>query len=77
MVLSMRRRCNAVHNAAGGHTRYRLLLLILTTPFVQGQIIQFLLVTCLWNLFSLCLLLNLGMFIQIFTHVKFTGNKRS
>ena len=30
-------------------------------------IIPFLLVTCLWNLFSLCLLLNLVMFIQIFT----------
>jgi hypothetical protein len=23
-------------------------------PFVQGHIIPFLLVTCLWNLFSLC-----------------------
>ena len=56
LVQSMRRRCTAVLNAADGHTRYRLLLLILTlpTPFVQGHI-PFLLVTCLWNLFSLCL----------------------
>jgi hypothetical protein len=28
LVQSMRRRCTAVLNAAGGHTRYRLLLLI-------------------------------------------------
>jgi hypothetical protein len=44
----------AVLNAAGGHQ-------ILTVtfdfepPFVQGHIIPFLFVTCLWNLFSLCL----------------------
>jgi hypothetical protein len=24
-------------------------------PFVQGHVIPFMLVTCLWNLFSLCL----------------------
>ena len=52
LVQSMRW-CTAVLNAAGGHTRYRLLLLI--PPFVQGHIIKFMLVTCLWNLFSLCL----------------------
>ena len=51
LVHSMRRRCTAVLNAAGGHTRY----LWFWPPFVQGHIIQFLLVTCLWNLFSLCL----------------------
>ena len=45
-------------------------------PFVQGHIIQFLLVTCLWNVFSLSHLLNL-MFIQIFTYVKFAENKHS
>uniref|UniRef100_A0A4W5JIM5 Tc1-like transposase DDE domain-containing protein n=1 Tax=Hucho hucho TaxID=62062 RepID=A0A4W5JIM5_9TELE len=56
LVQSMRRRCTAVLNAAGGHTRYCLLLLILTPPSsVHRHIIQFLLVTCLWNLFSLCL----------------------
>ena len=53
LVQSIRRRCTAVLNAAGGHTRYWLLLLI---------IIQFLLVTYLWNLFSLCQLLNLVTF---------------
>ena len=73
LVQSVRSRCTAVLNAAGGHTRYWLLLLILI-PLFQGLIILFLLVTCLWNLFSLCLLLNL-MFIQIFTHVKFAENK--
>ena len=52
LVQSMRRRCTAVLNAAGGHTRYWLLLLC---PFVQGHVIPFLLVTCLWKLFSLCL----------------------
>uniref|UniRef100_A0AAZ3ST77 Tc1-like transposase DDE domain-containing protein n=1 Tax=Oncorhynchus tshawytscha TaxID=74940 RepID=A0AAZ3ST77_ONCTS len=63
LLQSMRRRCTAV-------------LQILTVtfdfdpPFVQGHIIQFLLVTCLWNLFSLCLsLLNFVVFIQIFIHV--------
>ena len=55
VVQYMRRRCTAVLNAAGGHTRYWLLLLIFDPPFVQGHIIPFLLVTCLWNLFSLCL----------------------
>ena len=50
----MRRRCTAVLNAAGGHTRYWHLLLN-WPPFVQGHIIPFLLVTRLWNLFSLCL----------------------
>lgn len=54
LVQSMRRRCTAVLNAAGGHQ-------ILTVtfdfdpPFVQEHIIPFLLVTCLWNLSSLCL----------------------
>ena len=37
--------------------------------FVQGHIIQFLLVTCLWNMFSFSQLLNLVMFIQIFTRL--------
>ena len=76
LVQSMRRRCTAVLNAAGGHTRYCLLILI-DPPFVQGHIIAFLLVTCLWNLFRLSQLLNLVMFIQIFTHVKFAENKHS
>ena len=43
-------------------------------PFVQGHIIPFLLVTCLWNLF-ISQLLILVMFIQIFKHVKFAENK--
>ena len=34
LVQSMRRRCTAVLNAAGGHTRY--LLLILTLPLCSG-----------------------------------------
>ena len=46
------------------------------SPFVQGHIIPFLLVTCLWNFVFMFQLLNL-MFIQIFTHVKFAENKRS
>jgi hypothetical protein len=53
-VQSMRRRCTAVLNAAGGHTRYWLTF-DFEPPFVQGHIIKFLLVTCLCNLFSLCL----------------------
>ena len=55
---------------------HQILTVTVDPPFVQGHIIQFLLVTCLWNLFSLSQLLNL-MFIQIFTHVKFAENKRS
>ena len=47
LVQSMRRRCTAVLNAAGDHT------VTFDPPFVQGHIIQFLLVICLWNLFSL------------------------
>jgi hypothetical protein len=50
--------------------------LILNSPPVQVHIIPFMLVTCRWNLFSLCLL-NFVMFIQIFTHVKFAENKCS
>uniref|UniRef100_A0AAZ3P6U6 Tc1-like transposase DDE domain-containing protein n=1 Tax=Oncorhynchus tshawytscha TaxID=74940 RepID=A0AAZ3P6U6_ONCTS len=76
LVQSMRRRCTAVLNAAGGHTRYQLLLLILTPPLFRDTFFHF----CsshVWNLFSLCQLLNLVMFIQIFTHVKFAENKRS
>uniref|UniRef100_A0AAZ3QCV8 Tc1-like transposase DDE domain-containing protein n=1 Tax=Oncorhynchus tshawytscha TaxID=74940 RepID=A0AAZ3QCV8_ONCTS len=42
LVQSMRMRCTAVLNAA-------------PPSFVQGHIFPFLLVTCLWNLFSLCL----------------------
>ena len=53
MVQSISRRCTAVLNAAGGHTRYWLLLLNLTPPFVQGHIVPFMLVTYLWNLSSL------------------------
>uniref|UniRef100_A0A8K9UFN3 Tc1-like transposase DDE domain-containing protein n=1 Tax=Oncorhynchus mykiss TaxID=8022 RepID=A0A8K9UFN3_ONCMY len=51
LVQSMRRRCTAIINAAGG----QILTVTFDPPFVQGHIIQFLLVTCLWNLFSLCL----------------------
>ena len=40
--------------------------------FVQGHIIPFLLFTCLWNLFILCLSCWI-----LFTHVKFVENKRS
>ena len=63
-------------NAAGGHTRYWLILWIFDPPFVQGHI-PFLFITCLWNLFSLSQLLSL-VFIQIvFTHVEFAENKNS
>jgi hypothetical protein len=74
-VQSMRRTCTAVINAAGGHTRYWLLLLILTplcslySIFVRHmsvELVQF-----------LSQLLNLVMFIQIFPHVKFAENKCS
>jgi hypothetical protein len=77
LVQSMRRRCTAELNAAGGHTRYWLLLLILT-PLCSGthysisvshmsvELVQF-----------MSQFLNLVMFIQIFTHVKFAENKRS
>jgi succinate dehydrogenase hydrophobic anchor subunit len=77
LVQYMRRRCTAVLNAAGGHTIYRLLLLILT-PLCSGtdysiyvshmsvEFVQF-----------MSQLLNLVMFIQIFTHLKFAENKRS
>ena len=77
LVQSMRRRCTAVLNAACGHTRYWLLLVILT-PLCSGrpysisvshmsvELVQF-----------MSQLLNLVMFIQIFTHVKFAENKRS
>jgi hypothetical protein len=54
-VQSMRRKCTAVLNAAGGNTRYYWLTFDFHPPFVQGHIIPFMLVTCLWNLFSLCL----------------------
>ena len=57
---SMRRRCTAVLQAAGGHTRYWLVLLILSLPSFRDT---------LWNIFSLCLMvLTLLVFIQIFTH---------
>ena len=68
----------AVLNAAGGHTRYWLLLLILTpllfrdtffsisVSHMSEELVQF-----------MSQLLNLVMFIQIFTHVKFAENKRS
>ena len=59
----------------GGDALQYLMQLVATPdfdpPFVQGHIFPFLLVTCLWNLFSLSQLLNLVVFIQIFTHVKF------
>ena len=78
LVQSMRRRCTAVLNAAGGHTRYGLLLLILTLPLFSGthysisvshmsvELVQF-----------MSQLLNLVMFIQICTHVKFAENQCS
>ena len=50
LVQSMRRRYTAVLNAAGV-----LFTFDFDPPFLQGHIIQFLLVTCLWNSFSLCL----------------------
>ena len=59
-VQSMRRRCTAVLQAAGGHTRYWLVLLILSLPSFRDT---------LWNIFSLCIMvLTLLVFIQIFTH---------
>uniref|UniRef100_A0A4W5N2G4 Tc1-like transposase DDE domain-containing protein n=1 Tax=Hucho hucho TaxID=62062 RepID=A0A4W5N2G4_9TELE len=41
LVQSMIRRCTAVLNAAGGHTRYRLLLLILTPPLFRDTLFHF------------------------------------
>ena len=41
LVQSMRRRCTAVPNAAGGHTRYWLLLLILTPALFRDTLINF------------------------------------
>jgi hypothetical protein len=70
LVQSMRRRHTAVLNTAAGHTRYWLLLLILT-PLCSGthypisvshmsvELVQF-----------MSQFLNLVMFIQIFTHVE-------
>uniref|UniRef100_A0AAZ3P9Z9 Tc1-like transposase DDE domain-containing protein n=1 Tax=Oncorhynchus tshawytscha TaxID=74940 RepID=A0AAZ3P9Z9_ONCTS len=40
-VQSRRRRCTAVHNAACGHTRYLLLLLILTPPLFRDTLFNF------------------------------------
>jgi hypothetical protein len=37
-VQSMRRRCTAVLNVAGDHTRYWLLLLILTMPLFRDTL---------------------------------------
>jgi hypothetical protein len=75
VVQSMRRRCTVVLNAAWWPHQILTVTFDFDPPCVQGHIL-FLFVTCLWNLFSLCLLLNL-MFIQIFTHVKFPENKSS
>ena len=69
LVQSMKRRCTGILNAAGG------CYFDFDPPFVQGHIVPFLLITCLWNLFSLSQLLNL-MLIQIFTHVTFAENKQ-
>ena len=76
MVQSLRRRCTTVLNAAGGHNRYCLLLLILTlSPLCSGthfsisvshmsvELVQF-----------MSQVLNLVMFIQIFMHVKLAEN---
>jgi len=74
LIQYMRRRCTAVFKAAGGHTRYRLVLLI-EPHFIQGHIILFRLVTCLRNIFSLCLMvLTLLVFIQ---KVKTTESQRT
>ena len=53
LVQSMRRRCTAVLNA--WPQQILTVAFDFDPPFVQGHIIQFLLVTCLWNLFRLCL----------------------
>ena len=41
LVQSMRRRCTAVLNAAGGHTRYGLLLLILSPALFRDTLFNF------------------------------------
>ena len=46
-------------------------------PFVQGHIIQFLLVQCLRNLFSLCLSCWILFCSYKYLHVKFAENKHS
>jgi hypothetical protein len=66
-VLSMRRRCTAVLNAAGGHIRYWLLLLILT-PFCSGTHYSiFVGHMSVEHVQFMSQLLNFVRFIQIFT----------
>jgi transposase len=51
LVQSMRRRCTAVVKCSWWPHQ----ILTVTFDFGQGHIIPFLLVTCLWNFFTLCL----------------------
>ena len=62
----------AVISAPGGHTRYWLLLL-----FGDTNTLTFLLVTCLWNLFSLCLSCWILLCSYKYLHVKFAENSCS
>jgi hypothetical protein len=78
LVQSMRRRCTAVLNAGGSHTRYWLFFPFdFDILFVQGHIISFLLVTCLWNLFSWRLSCWILLCSYKYLHVKFAENKCS
>jgi hypothetical protein len=77
LVQSMRRRCTAILNAAGDHTRYGLLVLILTPSLCSGTHYSiFVSHMSVEHVQFMSELLNL-MFIQIFTHVKLAENKRS
>ena len=73
LVQYMRRRCTAVLNAAGDHTRYWLLVLTLLCSGIHYSIYVRHMSVELVQFMSQ--LLNLVMFIQIFTHVKFAENK--
>ena len=64
LVQSMRKRCIAVLNASGGNTR--LLLLILTPPLFRDTLFHFCYMSVEFVQF-MSQLLNLVMFIQIFT----------
>ena len=48
-------------------------LFFILTPLVQGHIIPFLLVACLWNLFSLSVVESVP---YKYLHVKFAENKQ-
>ena len=63
---SMRRRCTAVLNAAGGHRYFNGTHYSISVSHMSVELVQF-----------MSQLLNLVMFIHIFTHVKFAENKRS